>query len=468
MRLRRMLAVLLAAVMLMSFCSCVGIPGKATDDEAKKLLSKYSEMPLSGEDIGIGVHDDEYGFHIVNRIEFTHPQTYQSKHIAHSYQTLSSDSQKSVYDKVIDACYCFSDKKDESDNNYEMRPVILSGTDYGFRETEAAIVAALDDHPEIFWMDYLFDLTFITDSDTTVLTLYSLYTADDVVRMMRELDDALNTIYADIPKDLSEYEREVAVYKYMIDHCEYDENITSSEEYESEHPSLFNLYGALVDQKAVCEGYARAFDYLCSELGVDTVCISGTVESDPDGNDTSDELHLWNAVMLDGEWYMADVTWDDLDEDEDIRDVFVYLNITSKTMEQDHTLDQTYRQITDDDYWKLECYINNFLPPACTATDYCYYMREGVRLSEPDVDVLSEGIVQAAEKKSSALIVYVEPDTYTPQEMSDALFDGDQPYYEAMEKADAALEDSPLDVYADAVYYCYEDRELIAFEMPYE
>ena len=466
MRSVRIAALLTAAVMMLTLCSCGGSPSTATKDSAEDLLTKYSDMPLSGKEIGIGSHDDEYGFHIVNRIELTHPQDYSPKHIAHSFQTLSNENQRAAYDKIIDACYCFSDEKNEEKHNYKMRPVILSGTDYNRKEMEAAIVSAFDDHPEIFWMDYLFSISIDTKTGTTSLTLYSLYTADEVMKMMQQTDDALAAFYADIPAALTEYEREVYVYKYIIDHCEYDENISSSADYEDEHPSLFNLYGVLVDHQAVCEGYAFTFDYLCSELGVDAVCICGTVESDMLGDDITDVLHLWNAVSLDDEWYMADVTWDDLDEDEDIRDVFIYLNIPEEVMLSDHTLDKTYEQITDEQYDQLECYINNFVP-TCTATDYCYYMREGVSLSEPDVDALSAGIVQAAENEKPALMVYVDPDGNTPKQLSEALFDGSQPYYKAMEKADEALGGATLDVHADAVYYCYDDRDLIAFEMPY-
>ncbi len=449
--------ILLTAVM---FTSCTPIPQSTRDSAA--LLTRYSDMPHSGEHTEIGMHDDEHGFHIVNRITFTQPEAYPSKHVAHSYQTLKTDRQKTIYDKVLDACYCFSDERVEGDTTYKMRPVILDGTGYHKRETEAAIIAVFDDHPEIFWMDYLFDLFTDPATNTTMLLLHSCYTADQVVGMMQKIDDALAAFYREMPKELSEYEREVYVYKYIIDHCVYDENIIDNKEYEDAHPSLFNLYGVMVDHKAVCEGYAYSFDYLCSALGVDAVCICGTVEDD--GED--DILHLWNAVMLDGEWYQADVTWDDLDEDEEVKDVFIYLNVNDRVMSQDHTLDKTYEQITDEDYDRLTCYINSFVP-SCTATAYCYYLREGITLSKPDVDILTEGIIQAAERKSPALMVNVDSDSDTPKTMADALFDGDQPYYQAIDKANTVLADAPLNTDADAVYYYYDDRELIVFEMPY-
>ena len=461
MRFIKVISAVIILLLLLTLGSCTQAP-----KENSAPVTQYSDLPLSGGDVAIGSHDDEYGFHIVNRVEFTHPQDYQPKHVAHSYQTLQTDVQKTIYDKVLDACYCFSDKKVEGDTTYKMRPVILDGTDCTPKEAEAAIIAVLDDHPEIFWMDYLFDIEYDTASNTTELVLHSEYTAAGVVNMMHKIDDALAAFYREMPKELSAYEREVYVYKYIIDHCVYDENILDNTEYEDSHPSLFNLYGVMVDHVAVCEGYAYSFDYLCSELGIDTVCISGTAVIEEDGAEMTDTLHLWNAVELDGEWYQADVTWDDLDEDEEIKDVFVYLNVTDQVMAQDHTTDKTYNEITDAEYDRLECYINNFLPAPCTATDYCYYLREGILLSAPDVDVLRDGFVQAGQKRASALMINTGSDT-TVQALCDALFDGDQPYYQAIDKANTALADAPLDTNADAVYYSYDDRGLIVFEMPY-
>ena len=154
------------------------------------------------------------------------------------------------------------------------------------------------------------------------------------------------------------------------------------------------------------------------------------------------------------------------DDEEEIGDAYVYLNITDQVMALDHTTDKTYAQITDDEYGLLECYINNYLPPTCTATDYCYYLREGIRMSSPDVDALCDGIVRAAEKRSAALMINAGSDT-TAQALCDSLFDGDQPYYQAMDRANTVLTDAPLNTDADAVYYCLDDRGLIVFEMPY-
>ena len=177
---------------------------------------------------------------------------------------------------------------------------------------------------------------------------------------------------------------------------------------------------------------------------------------------------MWNAVQLDNEWYWVDCTWDDWDEDEDLGDVYYYLNITDEILNADHTVDKTYKELTEDDYSELESYINNFVPSSCTATKYCYYLREGCVLNAPDAGQLGEGFADAANKGRKSLLVVLDTDRYSPDTMVDALFDGDQPYYQAMDLANEKLSGVQLDADADAVYYTDDVRKMLIFEIFYE
>jgi len=70
---------------------------------------------------------------------------------------------------------------------------------------------------------------------------------------------------------------------------------------------IHSAYGALIERKAVCEGYAEAFKLLCDANGIDCLLISGVAD-----NGTATENHLWNYVRMDdGKWYAVDATWND-------------------------------------------------------------------------------------------------------------------------------------------------------------
>lgn len=64
--------------------------------------------------------------------------------------------------------------------------------------------------------------------------------------------------------------------------------------------SVYTAYGALGNQKAVCQGYAMAYMYLLKRVGI---------ESDYCSSEMLD--HGWNIVYIDGKPYHVDVTWDD-------------------------------------------------------------------------------------------------------------------------------------------------------------
>ena len=67
-------------------------------------------------------------------------------------------------------------------------------------------------------------------------------------------------------------------------------------------------YGILVAGTAVCNGYAEAFQAMAVEAGLPSVIVTGEAFS---GITTGS--HAWNRVLVDGEWDVVDVTWDDVD-----------------------------------------------------------------------------------------------------------------------------------------------------------
>ena len=78
-------------------------------------------------------------------------------------------------------------------------------------------------------------------------------------------------------------------------------------EYSTEGVYAHEARGVVRDGKAVCEGFARAFQLLCEVNGVESVCVFGNgVTSE------GTEGHMWNYVKNDdGKWYAVDVTWNE-------------------------------------------------------------------------------------------------------------------------------------------------------------
>ena len=68
------------------------------------------------------------------------------------------------------------------------------------------------------------------------------------------------------------------------------------------HPQSHEITGFLDGGVIVCDGYAKAYQWICRCLGLDSFVVYGIGNSDN---------HAWNKVKLDGIWYNADVCWKD-------------------------------------------------------------------------------------------------------------------------------------------------------------
>jgi hypothetical protein len=63
--------------------------------------------------------------------------------------------------------------------------------------------------------------------------------------------------------------------------------------------------------KAVCQGYADLFNALCAEAGIESRLIPGYSKGFGNENrtDFSNADHAWNAVKIEGKWFLLDATW---------------------------------------------------------------------------------------------------------------------------------------------------------------
>ena len=463
-RMKRFVLALTALLLSVSLCSCYFQPRVHFTNQSS---SGSAQDAPSQTDEAIGYQVDEDGCWTIERPDYTRSPLYEPVTTPYSYLHLTERGERfrSLYGRMEEAVYCLTDHPcDDYEDLYDVKPVVLSGV-YTREEVESALISVLDDEPEIFWMTSDIKLTTDEKKQETTVELQSSYTPQQVVRMMDGLNTALSTFFSGITANMTPYEREEYVYTYLIDHCAYDKSVNDSDDYGYDHPAIYDMYGVMVEGKAVCEGYSRAFDYLCSQLGIDTVCVGGILK---ENGEIKELLHSWNAVKLDGEWYWADVTWDDWDEENEDTIVYLYLNLDDKTMFLDHELFRTYDQYTAEEYEALTYTVNTFLPPACTATKYSYILRESVKLTDIDSDELVDGIVQAADNGYRVVYVYVEPSAYTLKQAEELLFAGEQPYYRALEQANERLTSVRLDTDSEVAYYVYDERNLLVFELNYK
>ena len=98
-----------------------------------------------------------------------------------------------------------------------------------------------------------------------------------------------------IPENAGCFEAELCLHDAICGACDYAAGEWAND-----------AYGALVNGHAVCGGYTAAAKLLFDMAGLTSAVVSGTAR-DVSGQ----ESHIWNAVLLEDDWYYTDVTWDD-------------------------------------------------------------------------------------------------------------------------------------------------------------
>ena len=135
-------------------------------------------------------------------------------------------------------------------------------------------------------------------------SLMNTYLAEDESQNQEIVNIVNAFIYSFITPTMSDFEKEIQIIKYLV------ETTTYAEEEYNLVPGIndsYKAYGALVNHRATCSGYAKAFDLLAKNCGLSTTIVTGTARN----SSGIEAPHAWNQIYLDGDWYNVDVTWED-------------------------------------------------------------------------------------------------------------------------------------------------------------
>ncbi len=221
----------------------------------------------------------------------------------------------------------------------------------------------LADHPEFFYMD---GYTYTRYTIAGVLKKISftgnyIYNAEEIASRQEKIDAYVNTCLSGIPANSDSYTKVKYIYDYLITNTEYDADV----------PDNQNICSVFLYGKSVCQGYAKATQYLLNKLGIPTTLVTGKVAG---------VGHAWNLVLVDGEYTYVDTTWGDSsyqryeageDNSQKLPLInYTYLCCTTQDINKTHTISET-------------------LPvPECTSMKNNYYVREGEYFTENDYNSL--------------------------------------------------------------------------------
>ncbi len=219
------------------------------------------------------------------------------------YNTLD-DVQKQTYIMIFSMFENFTDSR-----RLEVTP----------DELNEIFMAVLYDNSEFFWVDIKYNYI---DYGTSVdfMPTYR-FEREKAFEMSEKLSEKINDIVKSADTFTTDYEKELYFHNYVCDITVYAEE-TFGEMGDT-------AYSALVDGKAICEGYSRAMQLLLDRAGIYNYLVVGDGVSD-DGT----EPHMWNIVEIDGENYHLDATWNDTFDETEYG--YLYFNVNDQIILRDH------------------------------------------------------------------------------------------------------------------------------------
>ena len=274
------------------------------------------------------------------------------------YFHLLSEQEKNIYIKMLD---CF-----------ERMSCSLCVDTYNLTEDSLEKLFRMieKDHPEIFWIERSYNYT-INKATSLVFSFSPNYRMDIAMRDTRrkEIMNAEKYFLNGLCFSMTDYEKALRLYENIPRLIAYDHDATIGERKKQQQTKLDDcstIYGALVLQKAVCEGYAKAYQYLLKKFGVNSIVVNGN---------TGRGRHSWNLVPIENEWYHVDVTWGDL--------------INSFT---DGYISYAWFCLSDRDVSPLRTLDKDLPLPVCSGNTHNYYVKNDLYFLIPNYQLIEKRI----------------------------------------------------------------------------
>jgi len=206
------------------------------------------------------------------------------------------------------------------------------------------------------------------------------------------MDSVISKYLEGIDDTMSAYDVALRLHVKVISSVDYD-TIALNKQKREGGPSdkkidyLRTICGVFLDGKAVCEGYARAMQYLLQKCGIECAEIAGNIRKETGELDGG---HAWNIVKIDGDYYYLDTTWDD--SSNTIQTVksndlgFNYFCITTDELTRTRNIDLSPTDM-----------------PSCDATRANYFHHNDYVLDSYDLSKIKAIAQTAARNKSKAV-----------------------------------------------------------------
>jgi hypothetical protein len=296
--------------------------------------------------------------------------------VYYGYQRLSNERQI-VYLEMLEA---LTEMKDD---------VKLSTMDES--EIDLVFNCLMYDHPELFYVEGYKYVTHLYGDVATQITFSGSYSmdADRVSSTKAVLDSKINECLMNAPDDWSsggdEYYIVKYFYEWVIDNTEYVEGSENNQ----------NICSVFLNGQSVCQGYAKAVQYLLQKSGIECFIVAGFAG----GN-----RHAWNLAKINGKYYYLDPTWGDAS--------YSYNGDTAAMYEYAPDINYDYFLVTTDELTRTHSIEHVVELPECDSINDNYFVREGLYFTQYDEEKLEKVFESYASRQAGYVTIKCSEDAY--------------------------------------------------------
>ena len=214
-----------------------------------------------------------------------------------------SEKQKVIYEYFYEMAISFTKEK------------TFKNIQFNADDISAAYWAFDHDNGQFYWLGHGYGYKKGAAGRIDTLILDFSRTKDQVNQIKKDFDKSASEIINAASSYSNTFERIKFLHDIII-------NMTYYRQATYQYDYLYEADGPLVQGTALCEGYSKAFMYLCQSVGIECICVS------------SDD-HMWNMVKIKNKWYHIDIT-NDIDYSGNC--IYDYFLVSTDTMLNEHNI----------------------------------------------------------------------------------------------------------------------------------
>ncbi len=170
----------------------------------------------------------------------------------------------------------------------------IDNSKYEFKAEEIRDIYCnvINDNPDLFYVSSTYSLSvYRVSKNVAAIKPYYTMSAQEIADAKIVFDKGVEKALSVVDNSMDDMQKALVLHDYVCDLANYEKAGEVSH----------SAYGFFKDQKIVCAGYSLAYSYLLNKVGVQCEYMS-----------SSKMHHAWNLIKIKGNWYHADLTYDDV------------------------------------------------------------------------------------------------------------------------------------------------------------